>query len=246
MNTVILKKSSIYEGNLILVNGAHPLRGEEPDDLVPAAGRADMRLRRAAAGALQAALGAIAAGREIVPVSGYRSGAEQENICRESLRENGETFTRSYVALPGHSEHQTGLAIDLGLWSEHIDFIRPDFPYEGICQTFRRAAPSYGFVERYPAGKEAVTGIAHEPWHFRYVGAPHGEIMTERDMTLEEYMDFIQAYTPERPLVYQDAKVYFVPAAGAETAVPLPEGADYALSGNNIDGFVVTVWGKSR
>ena len=85
------------------------------------------------------------------------------------MRESGRKFTETYVAVPGHSEHETGLAIDLGLKQDVIDFIRPEFPYEGICQRFRQLAPKYGFIERYPKGKEEVTGIGQEPWHFRYV-----------------------------------------------------------------------------
>ena len=92
------------------------------------------------------------------------------------------------MALPGHSEHQTGLAIDLGLRGPEIDFIRPDFPYEGVCQRFRERAADFGFVERYPAGKEAVIGIAHEPWHFRYVGPSHAREMVHRGLVLEEYL----------------------------------------------------------
>lgn len=109
------------------------------------------------------------------------------------MAESGEAFTRQYVALPGCSEHQTGLAIDLGRASEHIDFIRPDFPTDGVCGAFRRLAARYGFIERYPRGREAVTGIAHEPWHFRYVGAPHALLLTENGLCLEEYPDFLRA-----------------------------------------------------
>lgn len=64
------------------------------------------------------------------------------------LQENGTEFTAKFVAMPGHSEHQTGLAIDLGLRQPDIDFIRPAFPYEGICQKFRELAPAFGFIER--------------------------------------------------------------------------------------------------
>ena len=53
----------------------------------------------------------------------------------------------------------------------------PDFPYDGICGAFRRTAAAYGFIERYQRGKEALTGIAPEPWHFRYVGTPHALLM---------------------------------------------------------------------
>ena len=107
---------------------------------------------------------------------------------RQSLAENGREFTEQYVARPGCSEHQTGLAIDLGLRLPEIDFIRPYFPYDGLAGRFRQLAAEYGFVERYPQGKEAVCGIAHEPWHFRYVGRPHALIMQKRGLTLEEYL----------------------------------------------------------
>ena len=110
--------------------------------------------------------------------SGDRAGVrlaeqqEQQRIWDDSMAEHGETFTRQYVALPGCSEHQTGLAIDLGKAAGYIDFIRPAFPYDGVCGRFRRLAARYGFIERYQRGKEEVTGISAEPWHFRYVGRP--------------------------------------------------------------------------
>ena len=175
--------------SLILVNlqNAYPAGTEQ--DLVPVqAEYPDILMEREAAQALSRLMAQIDGWKFIVPVSGWRSQEEQQTIWDESLRDSGLEFTRQFVALPGHSEHQTGLAIDLGLRSEKIDFIRPDFPYDGICGTFRELAPSYGFIERYPKGKEAVTGIAHEPWHFRYVGTPHAGEMTRRGLTLEEYL----------------------------------------------------------
>lgn len=239
---IILNKSKIYEGSLILVNAEYPLRGESAEELVPVREDCpDILLRRDAAAALTAALERISAENNIVPVSGYRSAEEQTKIYNDSLRESGAEFTRKYVALPQHSEHQTGLAIDLGLRSEHIDFIRPDFPYEGICEAFRKASPGFGFIERYPAGRESVTGIAHEPWHFRYVGCPHAEIMTDRGLTLEEYTELIKKSTPEQPLLYRETEIYYIPAVGESTAIALPEGVPYHISGNNADGFIVTV-----
>ncbi|MFR1232947.1 MAG: D-alanyl-D-alanine carboxypeptidase family protein [Evtepia gabavorous] len=79
-------------------------------------------------------MAAIGGWKEIVPVSGWRALEEQQAIWEDSLAENGLPFTQTYVAYPGHSEHQTGLAIDLGRRSASIDFIRPDFPYTGLCQ----------------------------------------------------------------------------------------------------------------
>lgn len=247
MNTITLTREKIYEGELILINAVRPLRCVRTEELVPVkAGYPDILLNRKAAGMLQTMLDALGAAGEIVPVSGYRSHEEQTEIYRNSLKENGAEFTRKFVALPDRSEHQTGLAIDVGICAEKIDFLCPDFPYEGICEKFRGLAPDYGFIQRYPAGKEKLTGIAHEPWHFRYVGFPHSAIMADRGLTLEEYIAFIKRYTPERRLAFRNTEIFFFPAVAPYTEIQLPEDALYQISGNNTDGFIVSVWGDSR
>lgn len=175
--------------SLILVNRQNPYTMSIRQNLTPVLPAFPrILLEREAAHALSRLMEKLGGWGNILPVSGWRSFDEQEKIYLDSLRDNGREFTRQFVALPGHSEHQTGLAIDLGLQGEDMDFIRPSFPYEGICQYFRELAPAYGFIERYPAGKEGVTGIAHEPWHFRYVGAPHAESMARQGLCLEEYL----------------------------------------------------------
>lgn len=244
--TIIMGKESIYRGTLLLVNERYPLRDAGASDLAVVDVRfPDIRIRQEAADALVRLLDSLSARDSIIPVSGYRSQKEQEDIYTESQKQNGEEFTLKYVALPGHSEHQTGLAIDLGQNQENIDFIRPEFPYEGICQEFRTAAPGYGFIERYGRKKEKITGIAHEPWHFRYVGFPHAQIMTEQELAMEEYAAHIRSYRFGCGYVYRqqdvEAEVYFVPSEGRETEVPVPENGMYQISGNNIDGFIVTV-----
>jgi D-alanyl-D-alanine dipeptidase/carboxypeptidase len=250
MKTITLGKEKIYEGNLILVNAAHPILHESHPALIPADKDCpDVLLRRDAANILQVVLKNISAGDRIVPVSGYRSAEEQRKIYDDSLKENGADFTRKFVALPNHSEHQTGLAIDLGLKSHHIDFICPDFPYDGICQVFRETAANCGFIQRYTKDKEAITGISHEPWHFRYVGYPHSKIMVEHNLSLEEYIEFIKAYKDDHPLVCGKEQrncieVYYVPAIDNRTEITLPENSVYQISGNNADGFVVTNWRK--
>ncbi len=136
----------------------------------------------------------------------------------------------------------------LGLNKENIDFICPDFPYEGICNAFRKTAPAYGFIERYPNKKEQITGIAHEPWHFRYVGYPHSEIMKEKSLVLEEYIDFMKRYRGDGNHLRirknrKSIEIFYVEADQTEVAaIPLPEKAVYQISGNNVDGFIVTVW----
>ena len=176
--------------SLILVNRRHALPEDCPArELVPVhSGYPNVLLEAEAARQLNRLMDGLDGWKFILPVSGWRSMEEQKALYLQSLRENGKEFTEKYVAFPGCSEHQTGLAIDLGLIGPDVDFIRPDFPEEGICRLFRRRMAAYGFVERYPAGKEDVTGIAYEPWHFRYVGVPHAEEMARQGLTLEEYL----------------------------------------------------------
>ena len=170
MKTIILRTDDIHRGNLILVNQEHSY--QEQHAVLCSVGTwegADILYERTAAAALNKLIQEIGGAGQIVPVSAWRSLAEQQKIWDDSLAEHGLEFTQSYVAVPGHSEHQTGLAIDLALNQPQIDFICPCFPYEGICQRFRQKAAEYGFIERYQEDKQAVTGIGHEPWHFRYV-----------------------------------------------------------------------------
>lgn len=235
----------IHSGLLVLVNAEHPIRRRERPVLAPAAPGSDVLLDTRAAAMLTGLISGLGAAGEIVPVSGWRSMREQREIWDGSMAENGTEFTRKYVALPGCSEHQTGLAIDLALRSDNIDFIRPDFPYDGICGRFRALAADYGFIERYQAGKEHITGIAAEPWHFRYVGRPHARLMSDNGLCLEEYVELLRSYPyPERLLetrggVYE-ADVGF---AFAKSKLELPD-APYQISGNNVDGYIYTLWRK--
>ena len=235
----------IHSGLLVLVNAEHPIRRRERPVLAPAAPGSDVLLDTRAAAMLTGLISRLGAAGEIVPVSGWRSMREQREIWGGSMAENGTEFTRKYVALPGCSEHQTGLAIDLALRSDNIDFIRPDFPYDGICGRFRALAADYGFIERYQAGKEHITGIAAEPWHFRYVGRPHARLMSDNGLCLEEYVELLRSYPyPERLLetrggVYE-ADVGF---AFAKSKLELPD-APYQISGTNVDGYIYTLWRK--
>lgn len=199
MRTVSIPREQIFQGPLVLVNRAHPLHEKERSALTSVdPHHPDILLESRARQLLSACIQKAGGQREIVPVSGWRSQQEQQRIWDDSMAEHGETFTRQYVALPGCSEHQTGLAIDLGKAAGYIDFIRPAFPYDGVCGRFRRLAARYGFIERYQRGKEEVTGISAEPWHFRYVGAPHAQLMETNGLCLEEYRDFLRQGPPER------------------------------------------------
>lgn len=246
---LLLKQADIYRGPLILVNAAYPiLAGGFPLSrglVAPSEEQPEICLEARAAALLGELMTRAGGWDEICLVSGYRSRREQVQIWEDSLRENGEVYTRTYVARPDCSEHQTGLAIDLAKRAETVDFICPEFPDTGVCGEFKRLASDCGFIERYPKEKQKLTGIGWEPWHFRYVGYPHSAIIKEMDYCLEEYLGFLQGYSRERPFVWQDAqrefKIFRVPAEGRFTPVEVPESNVVQVSGNNMDGFIVAM-----
>lgn len=252
MKAVQLDKRNIYSGNLLLVNAQYPIKTETRKNLNPAdTCFPEILIKKEAANVLQMIIEKLEAENSIVPVSGYRSAEEQTSIYDDSIKDNGIEFTKKYVALPNHSEHQTGLAIDLGLAKDNIDFICPDFPYDGVCHEFRKVAPDHGFIMRYAEDKEDITGISHEPWHFRYVGYPHSKIMDKRKLSLEEYTEFIKDYTEDNKYLFSqdngaDIEIYYVPADREKMEISIPEKCIHQISGNNVDGFVVTLWRKKH
>ena len=226
-------------GTLYLVNRAHPLAEEpEAEALVPVdGGHPRIMLHARAKVMLDQLLTAVGGRGAIVPVSGYRPRSEQQAIWDGSLAEHGQKFTETYVARPGCSEHQTGLAIDLGENRPEVDFLCPAFPDSGPCGALRRRAAEFGFVLRYPAGKEAVTGIGHEPWHFRYVGQPHARLMEGRGLVLEEYLDWLRHFPPEAPLEGEGWSLCWL--AGGEAPLP-PPGTPWKVEDTNTGGAVLT------
>lgn len=239
MKRYVLGKQDIHQGNLILVNGKYLIQKKvEEEELESFSDQIkDVLIHKEANQWLQKALKEINAGKEIIPVSGYRSLEEQKEIFSNSMIENGEEFTLKYVAYPNASEHQTGFAIDLGLNEGKIDFIRPAFPHTGICEKFRNIAIKYGFIERYMEEKKAITKISAEEWHFRYVGYPHSEIMKQNQFCLEEYHDFLKKYQKNK-LRYKNYEIYYLPLENETLELELSD-TEY-ISGNNIDGFIIT------
>ena len=250
MKTLELSRNAIYSGSLILVNSKHPFRETERElSLVPVDEiNSTVLMERQGARLLHRLVEELGVGNRIIAVSGWRSMSEQTQIYEDSIVDNGRAFTKKYVALPGCSEHHTGLAIDLAENKPDIDLLRPEFPYSGICRKFRESAPVFGFVERYPKGKEKITEIAWEPWHFRYVGYPHSAIIQQEGMTLEEYHLFLRAHVCEKnPFVYQ-AKgrrieiSYQIAKEKGLTKIKAEDRELCSVSGNNVDGFILTVW----
>lgn len=130
------------------------------------------------------------AGVQAGPGGVFRTVAYQQELMDRFTREKGPEYARKFVAIPGRSEHHTGLAVDLlpfieGQWrSDHPSL----FAAADIFAKIHPLLPEFGFILRYPAGKEQITKISYEPWHIRYVGKDAAREMTEKGLTLEEYV----------------------------------------------------------
>lgn len=119
--------------------------------------------------------------------SGFRSYTVQKNLYNSYVRRDGVKNADRYSARPGYSEHQTGLAFDINY---------ADSRFTGTAQAVWLAenAHKYGFILRYPEGKESVTGYMYEPWHYRYIGVENAEKIYASGLTLEEYFGITSVY----------------------------------------------------
>lgn len=181
--------------NLILVNRDHPL-AEDPDISLTAL-RNGQSVDERIYPALQAMMDdARAVGLSPLICSSYRTEARQRELYEAKVEEyrlsgyaqsDAEAETARWVALPGTSEHQTGLAVDIVAESnQHLDSTQEDTAEQ---QWLMEHCWEYGFILRYPSDKSHITGISYEPWHYRYVGREAAMAMRESGECLEEYLD---------------------------------------------------------
>lgn len=130
-------------------------------------------------------------GIDLFAVSGYRSYKRQEDLFNFEVIKVGREQAETVVAFPGNSEHQSGLAMDIS--GPSVGYaLTQEFGEHPEGQWLANNAHKYGFILRYPQGKEDITGYSYEPWHFRYVGEEAAAVMYEKDLTLEEYFNIVQ------------------------------------------------------
>ncbi|MBP2241218.1 D-alanyl-D-alanine carboxypeptidase [Cytobacillus eiseniae] len=130
-------------------------------------------------------------GMHLFAVSGYRSYSRQMTVYNNEVAKFGEEIAALSVAVPGSSEHQTGLTMDLSSQSAKFE-LSEQFGETSEGKWMADNAHKYGFILRYPKGKEGITGYQYEPWHFRYVGIETATIMYKNDWTLEEYFGAVK------------------------------------------------------
>ncbi|EIJ78531.1 serine-type D-Ala-D-Ala carboxypeptidase [Bacillus methanolicus PB1] len=128
---------------------------------------------------------------ELYAVSGYRSYERQEELFHAEINRVGKEKAVQAVAVPGTSEHQTGLAVDISSKSVNLD-LTEQFGTTPEGKWLVKNAHKFGFILRYPKDKESITGYQYEPWHFRYVGTKAAKVIYEKNLTLEEYFDIVE------------------------------------------------------
>ena len=125
--------------------------------------------------------------------SSYRSVEYQTRLYEEKTneymsmgysKEEAQAHTEETINKPGHSEHNLGLAVD-------FNYVNNDFENTKAYKWLKENAKNYGFVLRYPKDKEQITKVKYEPWHWRYVGVEHAIKMDELNMSLEEYIEYL-------------------------------------------------------
>lgn len=188
-----------YDSTLVVVSKTRSLPADwRPKDLVMLRvnyrGRAIARYMRKEASDALTRLFADAAkeGIELCAVSGYRSYALQEIVFNKHSDQLGLEAAMRVSALPGQSEHQTGLAIDIS--SKTMNYgLDKSFAVTREGKWLAANAAKYGFILRYPQGKEQITGYDYEPWHFRYVGVDLALDIMKKGLTMEEYFGIAEA-----------------------------------------------------
>lgn len=114
-------------------------------------------------------------------ISGFRTNEKQDTLFNNSIKKNGLDHALIYSAKPGYSEHQLGLAID-------INSVEESFKNTNEYKWLKNNSYKYGFIERYPEGKEKITGFGYEPWHYRYLGVDVATKIFTENITYEEYV----------------------------------------------------------
>lgn len=180
---------------LVLVNKQNSLEDDfKPSDLIvpnvpfsSGATEEERHLHKEAAQALEKLFqGASDSGYRLIATSGYRSYETQKNLYEDFVKQLGLEAAEYRAAQPGNSEHQTGLAMDITSSGFNYEQYN-DFGETPGGKWVANHAYQFGFIIRYPEGKEHITGYQYEPWHLRYVGVEQATYIFNHNLTFEEY-----------------------------------------------------------
>lgn len=173
-----LPKEPTYVNNILVANKKYPL----PEDFAPG------ESKEARAAFDEMAAEAALSGFNLTAFSTYRSYDYQVTLYNRYADRDGKEAADRYSARPGYSEHQTGLAFDIGEQNHEKHWASSSFGETEAGKWLLANAHRYGFILRYPKNKEEITGYMHEAWHFRYVGKSISDEIFKKNITLEEYL----------------------------------------------------------
>jgi len=176
---VELPEQPAVVNGILLVNKQNPLPSDYAPGVDPEAKNAFEEMR---AEALKSEI-------DLIAFSTFRDFNRQTELYEGYVAKDGQEKADRYSARPGFSEHQTGLAFDIGESSKEEHWASASFGDTEAGKWVAANAHRYGFILRYPEGKEQLTGYMHESWHFRYVGNDVAKEIYEADITLEEYLE---------------------------------------------------------
>lgn len=177
--TIVLPEEPTYVNGILLANKQNPLPSDYAPGVDPEAKSAFDEMRAEA----------LKSNFDLIAFSTFRDFDRQKKLYEGYVAKDGEKEADRYSARPGFSEHQTGLAFDIGETGKEVHWAKASFGDTEAGKWVAENAHLYGFILRYPEGKEELTGYMHESWHFRYVGKETATEIFEAGITLEEYLE---------------------------------------------------------
>lgn len=220
-----------------LVNSSHSIKNEITENSLQSAyqrialSRSDIKMNPTA---LEKMEEMFAAAKKkgidsLVVTSGYRTKQKQNQLYQQAE-------DKSYVQIPGCSEHETGLAADIQLESGGMNNLGDTKQGAWLMKN----SWMYGYIIRYPKDKVNLTGISYEAWHFRYVGIAHAAFMKTKNLCLEEYIDYLKKNN-QYQIKVGDKKYLIYRVTAKNGKIKVPKNLNYAVSDDNCGGYIISV-----
>lgn len=216
------KTDIVYNHSLVLINNKYPFSSNMVPDLVNYK-NTTVQMDKSLVNAYTALSKVIKNQLKdnLYVMDSYRSNEEQKKLYDKD---------KQTAAMPGSSEHQAGLALDVYV----RNFAGNGFLKSKPGQFVNKNCWKYGFIIRYPIFKKNVTGIRFEPWHIRYVGLPHSEIIYKNSMCLEEYIQSLKI-----GIFYKSNKYIISRQSGEKLLIP-DNLTEIVVSPDNMGNYIIT------
>lgn len=238
----------IYSGNLVLVNAEHEYKFPENDVQLALLSENINDYYRSSDNVKKLDMEVIEHLNSMMEAYVTEEGVADSYLyvsdCFRAYADQEDKYSSgNSIFAPGHSDYHTGRTFDLVSMGE--DSVIKAFAPTDEYAWFNDNAERFGFVTRFPEEKQEFTGESARANTYRYVGVPHAAYMNANNLCMDEYITFLKEHTKEKAVKFRNGDynytIYYVPAeAEGATEVPVPKNASYKVSGNNVDGFIVT------